>query len=544
MTVRRSGGPVALPRPSDAGPNRAVENRSPTTAAEAPTAAAPTPQETPAAPLAAQAQAALEAFAQGQGEAPAFQASRPHNALNAQLAVRLGLSGTEARYNEVVGKLAVLADKVGEMKPEDIQAAMSALSFPEGEAVKFLWTPEGNGLRRQLFDLQARIADIAPDTVVMQHPTTGAPLTLKESVMVARIAEAQFLDEPLVLEQAMRSYAAAFPQGSQSVWINKRLGLDEESLAKKAQAAEAARLADELKSAQVDILAHGMLERGPEGFLPSFEGAVLRDTLVRNASVALASGSFQDRNALHAAAVADEAALLAAHAVRADPAEARRLHGVFEKAALAAGAAFEGAFRTNGEPIPEKEADAYKPGMKAAGGIALSHLAEAIGKDPAPLLKQANIGDVAEIVKRDLGLNLSTDTYDIIETLRFIDGSLIKDDYSRKKIPGLKPSDARLPDNDRDGLNLSLRLANVTWKAGQVHRAAWEGDRSRIDPDVRTAYNPYDQLMGQMFNETKAAWLAQGGAAESADHVAFARVVLEAYKDLDKLQRAVTEAQG
>ena len=33
-------------------------------------------------------------------------------------------------------------------------------------------------------------------------------------------------------------------------------------------------------------------------------------------------------------------------------------------------------------------------------------------------------------------------------------------------------------------LELAMRLANATWKAGQVHRAVWENNRDRIDSKV------------------------------------------------------------
>ena len=68
------------------------------------------------------------------------------------------------------------------------------------------------------------------------------------------------------------------------------------------------------------------------------------------------------------------------------------------------------------------------------------------------------------------------------------------------------------------------RVANCTWKSGQVHRAAWDGNTSRIDPDKRGGvYNPFDFLKAEKFHN-----------AES-----FALTVFEIYKDLHELQKAV-----
>ena len=91
---------------------------------------------------------------------------------------------------------------------------------------------------------------------------------------------------------------------------------------------------------------------------------------------------------------------------------------------------------------------------------------------------------------------------------------------------GAQPLDTK----GQDSLEMGLRLANATWKSGQVHRAAWEGNDGRINPEKRVAYNPYDVLKTNMFND-------ELGKTKDPN-LAFGRVVFEVYKDLIQLQDA------
>jgi hypothetical protein len=289
------------------------------------------------------------------------------------------------------------------------------------------------------------------------------------------------------------------------------------------------------------VLKDGMITAGADGkFAMTDAGTKLRDGLVAAAKTALAAPTFDARNQGHADAVGKEGALLAAHALGMSM---DLLGPLFKDAAVKAGEAFKGAFTASGEKIPEQEKDVFKPAMSAAGGIAYEAL-KTLDKNAGKIVDRANINDLTKIVAGQLGYETKLSGEAVKDLITGMKDTLLKDDYFKDKIDIIPLSLSSmtggkdLNDKELGTLELGIRLANTTWKSGQVHRAAWEGNDGRVNPEVRTAYNPFDQLKGQMFNETFAALTKDGMPPAQAKDMAFARVVFEIYKDLDQIEGA------
>lgn len=308
--------------------------------------------------------------------------------------------------------------------------------------------------------------------------------------------------------------------------------------------------------AQDSVLVHGMMQAPlPPSSSPRLTaaGASVRQGVVDAAHQALGADTFRERNDVHAEAVGKEAALLAAHCLsRTDgnpgiqgdfdwsnfPSlqRASRFAGFkpwFVAAAKEAGNAFAAAFTAKGSPPigsdgkPTKEAtDAYNAAMKAAGGIALDALRE-LDPQAVAVIRGANLGDIAALVARDLGVDAAVLGQNLKTTLAGLKETALKDDYYKALLDTPLNDKASLDAAGLNTLALAVRMANCTWRSGQVHRAAWEGNDSRIDPTKRGGvYNPFDFLVAEKFH-------ANGG-----DTKAFALTVFEIYKDLDKLKRA------
>jgi hypothetical protein len=210
-----------------------------------------------------------------------------------------------------------------------------------------------------------------------------------------------------------------------------------------------------------------------------------------------------------------------------------------------AGREFRQAFDGDGNKLADQEA-AYKGAMSEAGKWAyygMDDLSRAIGKstsflsnDSERIVKDARLEDVAQIVANDLGLPADVTQMGGAELKQMIDDVVPQDDYFRKEIDGMalrSQDDLPLGGEDRKVLSMGIRLANATWKAGQVHRAAWEGNDGRINPEKRTAFNTFDALKVNMFEQTTG-----GDTSVKAQKEGFARVVFEVYKDLIQLQKA------
>lgn len=274
-------------------------------------------------------------------------------------------------------------------------------------------------------------------------------------------------------------------------------------------------------------------------------------TLEAKAREALAAPSFEQRNLISATVIAQESAVLAATSVGIkDPQQLDALYRLFFDAAFDAGNAFRPAFTPDGKKSTAPDADAHRvAGQTAAGGVAyraLPKLMELLGiaggADGArDIVKGAAIEDVASVASADLHLNYFPSAAKIADTLKNV---VAKDDYFFSEIDKLQNRDG-----DHKVLSLAVRLANTTWKAGQVHRAAWEGTDRRINPkagDRLAVFNPYDNLKADMYNATFSAELKRAEeeglprqvSLGRAGERAFARVVFEIYKDLVELKKA------
>lgn len=283
-------------------------------------------------------------------------------------------------------------------------------------------------------------------------------------------------------------------------------------------------------STERKVLADGLLKPGTMDTTDA--GAKVRQSVVDTANKALGASSFKERNDVHGTAIGKESALLAAHSM-GKPGQLERIAPVFIKAAKDAGNAFAAAFTdkgtvpmgSDGKPT-QAATDAYNTAMKAAGGVAMQALKTIDGNAPA-VVKKASLGDIAALVARDLGVNASVLGKDLKGTLQGLKDTALKDDYFKDLIDKLPDNKATLDDKGLDTLGMGVRMANCTWKSGQVHRAAWEGNTSRIDPDKRGGvYNPFDFLKAEKFHKN-------GGNTD-----AFALTVFEVYKDLHELQKA------
>jgi len=283
------------------------------------------------------------------------------------------------------------------------------------------------------------------------------------------------------------------------------------------------------------VLADGLVKVGSMTLTDA--GAKVRQAVVDTAHKALGAPTFKERNDVHATAIGKESALLAAHSM-GKPAQLERIAPVFIKAAKDAGNAFAAAF-TDGGKVPtgadgkptQAATDAYNSAMKAAGGVAMKAL-QSLDPNAVGVVKKASLGDIAALVARDLGVDASVLGKDLKGTLKGLKDTALKDDYFKDLIDTLPDNKAVLDDKGLDTLAMGVRMANCTWKSGQVHRAAWEGNDSRIDPSKRGGvYNPFDFLKAEKFH------------SNGADANAFALTVFEVYKDLHELQKAApTEA--
>jgi hypothetical protein len=302
-------------------------------------------------------------------------------------------------------------------------------------------------------------------------------------------------------------------------------------------------------------MVHAVMKRGVTGatglkVFTKSAGNQLQGQLSSQARVALGARTFGSRNRAHAKAVGFESGLLAARAAGIKGGrELGRVIGVFTKASRQSGEAFSSAFTVGGQKIEAREGD-YKKAMNAAGPVASKHLValahaltgkgrltaakkKAIRGELATILANVRVEDLATLVGRDLGKRGVRMSGSAI--VRSVQSQIPKDDWAYGDIAKMKTrgkGDRPLTERQLTLLSGALRLANATWKAGQVHRAAWEGNTSRITPTERGGvYNPYDVLKVKMYNDTYSA----AGRGAKAEQAAISRVVFEVFKDLKQL---------
>ena len=264
----------------------------------------------------------------------------------------------------------------------------------------------------------------------------------------------------------------------------------------------------------------------------------LQEQLVAEAHRALVEVDFNSRNEIMTEAVAEETSLLTAESI-GKPEIATELELVFNSACREAGQAFAIAFDERGSKIEGTDAE-YKVAMAEAGKVAYEHLQKALEvcglatESVDTLLKEATFDDILRLTAEQLEEPLP-ESKDLVPDQ--IKKSLHKSaagDYYEKKIDSIPFADgiSNIEDDDkRKVIDVATRLANATWKVGQVHRSAWEGNDSRIDPNKRDAFNPNDLLKTQLYEGE----IAKGLTPEEA----LIRVAFEVYKDVLQFQKVI-----
>ncbi|OGH10351.1 MAG: hypothetical protein A2857_05570 [Candidatus Levybacteria bacterium RIFCSPHIGHO2_01_FULL_36_15] len=260
--------------------------------------------------------------------------------------------------------------------------------------------------------------------------------------------------------------------------------------------------------------------------------------LVDEAKSALGQFTFDARNSRMAKAVGLESAILAAKSTgHVDAAD--RLRDIFTQASEEAGSTFSGAFDETGRKLEDKN-DIYNSAMSAAGQVALRHLPaalEAIGSnvDVQTLLRDTDFNDVLRLTARELGQPVPQGLTP--EEVKRSLHETAKGDYFEDQIDTLpfsdKPQLTKQQEQTEQTLDMAVRLANATWKVGQVHRAAWEGNDGRINPAKREAFNPFDLLKKEQYNRV----VKEGRSPQDA----LVRVGLEVYKDVIQYKPLVAQ---
>lgn len=252
----------------------------------------------------------------------------------------------------------------------------------------------------------------------------------------------------------------------------------------------------------------------------------------------------EEANRIHARAVADEGAILAARAV-----------GITDLAQVGPG--WEVAYRLALQSGREMYVEGGRK-TEAGPAIALEHMGEwihALVQDQldAPsfaglrdqlstpegcqalaerLLDGGTVGDAKLVVEREFGRGAARSGADLLaEWDEKVDR---EDPYNGWLIEILDIAKANeqgaegrppLGEGEQIVLGLVLRLANLLWKAAQVHRASTD-DATRVSPiDRGGVYNPYEVLVAQQPSDDTQA------SNETALH--------QVWKDLGVLQAAL-----
>lgn len=265
----------------------------------------------------------------------------------------------------------------------------------------------------------------------------------------------------------------------------------------------------------------------------------LQWSLRLGAQIALEQPAFASRTEEMARIVGWESSTLAAEATGL---RSYNLQPIFTDAARDAAHAFATVFDVDGNKIVPEDAGAYRTAQDAAGRVALEHLPNLLatlelkGMDAGELVERATFNDALGVAGSILVQRFVHPEPETVK--RVLTETVDETDFFRDRIDDLSlrqpsPESALDPvDWDRlEALEFSVRLANATWKAGQVHRAVWEGNTSRIDPVQREAFNPYDLLLRLQYDRL----LEAGRPADEA----LIRVAFEVYKDIELLKQAV-----
>ncbi|MEZ6188494.1 MAG: hypothetical protein R3F62_26275 [Planctomycetota bacterium] len=276
------------------------------------------------------------------------------------------------------------------------------------------------------------------------------------------------------------------------------------------------------------------------------------------------TASFAERNAIHARAVTAESADLAARALHLDSrAQRDAIERTFAAATLEAGARFGPAFHADGTYDPAQE-QAKKAAQNAAGSVARAYgpaLVAALDGRPIPtaadqarldsVLSRARFEDVARIMDPTVGSTLGETEG---ERLREAAKTLVPaEDWSRsmlEELPTRQPGEQPLRAEELKVLEAQIRLANATWKAGQVHRAVAENNPGRISITRAGNYAPFDLMQYEVYSraaEESTRHLSERGGmtgaqlATQAARNASARATFEVYKDFHEAKQGGTE---
>ena len=345
------------------------------------------------------------------------------------------------------------------------------------------------------------------------------------------------------------------------------------------------------------------LKRRPFLFRAAVLGKRVQDAAVRG----LRGRNFEARRLAYADGVANESAMMAMYGLNVpDVRVTKEIRFVFTSACRKAGALFKPAFAEDGRALSDKAAE-YNAAVNGAGPVARNHLVSLLvtldrstrgGGSASPqraavrghvekLLQRVSLEDVAKVFAEDLGLRFSVTAEEMhthIQRLVFdkqpvADGKRephwAEPDYEAFR---KKPEDGiGLQGSDLRALRWGIRLANATWKSGQIHRAVWEkevkgkADYDRILPAKRVmagnfdvglaglfnqqmpeeyrAYDAFDLSRSVLFRETfKAEYARLRGklthriAVRQAQKAALSRVVYELFLDVKELSRGLPAA--
>lgn len=220
-------------------------------------------------------------------------------------------------------------------------------------------------------------------------------------------------------------------------------------------------------------------------------------------------------------------------------------------AALATGERFSPAFDAEGRPIKSQEG-AFKAAVSDASLVAWDS-AQATARALGPSLpggpdalrsvvERATAADVAEVVARRLGLRLSP--AEGVALRSGLNQVVPEGDYFREPLSKVGVERGLKTPAELATLEVALRLANHTWQASQVHRAAVPGQEHRILADKQPNFRPFEGMMRTLFAQTFSDLTAKGVDTAKAERLAAARVVAEVTKDLLEMKKASARASA
>lgn len=281
----------------------------------------------------------------------------------------------------------------------------------------------------------------------------------------------------------------------------------------------------------------------------------LRENLTRGAHQAYGMQSPEGRSVRMEEAVASEASLAVKEMHQRDPnfdgVNFQKLEDVFYTAGSEAVQAYheldispineDGTQKTE-EQIAQERAQ-LKPRYDVAHDDALavnrSHLDE-LARMASPEMTGAQLQeaidtldfrDVMAIVARQLGMALPEEKSaqqikEILADENVVDAT----DHFRPRMnaipisaPGTRSA---ISPTVAVGVELAIRLANVTWKTTQVHRAHWEQKTDRIDHTKREVFDVFDLLKKEQFDRIKE---------KMGEEAALYRVAYELWKDVQSV---------